>query len=81
MKEHLEDQIEDLKKQMEAMDAQIKSDRAFIDAQISEREIEREDYENKIKELRQLLAKAPKTLAESEDTIISRVSNDPNNNN
>lgn len=73
--EQYEEQIFDLKKQIEAMDAQIKSDKAFIEQQISERELEREDYEAKIKELKLLLTKKSTALLENEETINNRVSN------
>lgn len=60
---------------MESMEAQIRSERGFIESQMSEREQEREDYEKKINELKQLLTKKSTDLFEAEDAVSNRVSN------
>ncbi|CAF0917327.1 unnamed protein product, partial [Brachionus calyciflorus] len=57
IRENYEEQLDDLKRQISAMDSQIRSDKAFIDQQMAEREQEREDYENKINELRKVLSR------------------------
>ena len=60
---------------MESMEAQIRSERGFIESQMSEREQEREDYEKKINELKQLLTKKSTDMFEAEDAVSNRVSN------
>ncbi len=96
--EKYESQLIDLNKQMEAMESQIKSDKAFIEVntfffhflilsfsntnlfnlfplktQLAEREQEREEYEYKINDLKQLLTKKSTQFLDIEDSYTKKV--------
>ncbi len=66
VKDTYEDQIYELKKQIEAMDVQINREKEFIDSQMAEREQERDEYESKIKQLNEIIDRKSTKAVESE---------------
>ena len=58
---------------MEAMEAQIRSDKTFIKTQLAEREQERDEYELKIDDLKQLLTRKSTQFLDIEDTYTKKV--------
>lgn len=84
--------MNELKKEMDAMESQIKADKSFIEVrtnckplityninsvsfktQMAEREQEREEYEAKIEELKQLVTKKTSHYLGIEDTYAKKV--------
>ena len=47
--------MENLERQVEALEKQIRSDKAFMEEQAHDREAEREEYEEKLEKLREEL--------------------------
>ena len=47
--------MESLERQVEALEKQIRSDKAFMDEQAQEREAEREEFEEKLEKMREEL--------------------------
>ena len=47
--------VENLERQVEALEKQIRSDKAFMEEQAHDREAEREEYEEKLEKLREEL--------------------------
>ena len=47
--------VDNLERQVEALEKQLRSDKAFMEEQAQEREAEREEYEDKLEKLREEL--------------------------
>ena len=67
------EQLADMAKQCEQLEAQRRLDKAFIDAQLLEREQERDDYEAKIEQLTALVANKRSAQLDQSESLLQKV--------
>ena len=66
-------EIDEMRKQIDALESQIKAEKQFIESQMIEREQEQEEYERRLAELTEALNKRENFSGDVEQTSVDKV--------